>query len=63
MKRVLRNNDIISLGRYRLKLENAPAMDVEMDKRIKMTDTVTLESLDDLRRARAKRQVTALKNR
>jgi type II secretory pathway predicted ATPase ExeA len=63
MKRVLRNNDIISLGRYRLKLENAPAMDADMDKRIKMTDTMTLESLDDLRRARAKRQVNALKNR
>ncbi|MGI9222255.1 MAG: FHA domain-containing protein [Woeseiaceae bacterium] len=63
IKRVLRNNDIISLGRYRLKLENAPALDADLDKQIKMTDTITLESLEDLRRARAKRQVTALKNR
>lgn len=63
IKRVLRNNDIISLGRYRLKLENAPAMDAELDRQIKMTDTIALESLEDLRRARAKRQVTALKNR
>ena len=63
IKRVLRDSDVISLGRYRLKLENAPAMDAEMDKRIKVTDTITMESLEDLRRARAKRQVTALKNR
>ena len=63
IKRVLRNNDIISLGRYRLKLENAPEMDAEMDRRIRVTDTVTLGSLEDLRKARAKRQVTALKNR
>ena len=62
LKRILRNNDIISLGRYRLKLENAPAIDAEMDRRIKMTDTITLQNMDDLRRRRAKRNIVALKN-
>ncbi|MDH3374144.1 MAG: FHA domain-containing protein [Gammaproteobacteria bacterium] len=62
-KTILRNNDIISLGRYRLKLENAPAISKEMDERIKASDTQTLETLDDLRRARARRTVTALKHK
>lgn len=62
LKRVLRNNDIISLGRYRLKLENAPAIDADMDRRIDVTDTVTLQNIDDLRRRRAKRTIVALKN-
>lgn len=62
LKRVLRNNDIISLGRYRLKLENAPAIDADMDRRIDVTDTITLQNIDDLRRKRAKRTIVALKN-
>ncbi len=61
-KTILRNNDIIALGRYRLKLENAPAIDREMDQRINASDTLTLQSLDDLRRKRARRQVVALKH-
>jgi len=61
-KTILRNNDIIALGRYRLKLENAPSIDREMDQRIKASDTLTLQSLDDLRRKRARRQVVALKH-
>jgi hypothetical protein len=62
-KTVLRNNDIIALGRYRLKLENAPALSKEMDERVKVSDTITMQTLDDLRRARARRTVTALKNK
>ena len=61
-KTVLRNNDIIALGRYKLKLENAPSIDREMDQRIKASDTLTMQSLDDLRRKRARRQVVALKH-
>jgi len=63
IKRVLRDNDIISLGRFRLKLENAPAIDADMDERIRMSDTITLQNLEDVRRKRAQRHVTALKNR
>ena len=61
-KAILRSNDIISLGRYRLKLENAPAVDAVMDERIKTSDTLTMQSMEDFRRVRARRQVVALKN-
>jgi len=63
VKSVLKSNDIISLGKHRLKIENAPAISVEMDEAIKATDTITMQSLDDLRRARAKRTVTMLKHK
>lgn len=61
-KTILRSNDIIALGRYRLKLENAPAVDAVMDERIKSSDTLTMQSLEDFRRIRARRQLVALKN-
>ena len=62
-KTILRNNDIIGLGRYRLKIENAPALSVEMDARIRASDTLTMQHLDDLRRSRARRTITALKHK
>jgi type II secretory pathway predicted ATPase ExeA len=62
-KTILRNNDIIALGRYRLKIENAPAISAEMDEKIRAADTLTMENLDDLRRLRARRTITALKHR
>lgn len=62
-KTILRNNDIIMLGRHRVKIENVPAISAEMDEQINMTDTLTMQSLDDLRLARAKRTITALKHK
>jgi len=62
-KTILRNNDIIALGRYRLKIENVPALSAEMDARIRAADTLTMQNLDDLRRARARRVITALKHK
>jgi len=62
-KTILRNNDIIALGRYRLKIENAPALNAEMDEKIRAADTITLQHLDDLRRSRARRTITALKHK
>lgn len=62
-KTILRNNDIVALGRYRLKIENAPAISAEMDEKIRAADTLTMQNLDDLRRSRARRTVTALKHR
>lgn len=62
-KTILRTGDIISLGRYRLKIENAPAINAEMDKRIKASDTLVMENLVDARRARAKRTIKALKHK
>jgi type II secretory pathway predicted ATPase ExeA len=61
-KTILRNNDIISLGRHRLKIENVPAISAEMDEKIRAADTVTMQSLADLRRSRARRTITALKH-
>lgn len=62
-KTILRSDDIISLGRYRLKVVDAPAMDREMDERIKASDTLTMQNLQDMRRARAKRVIKALKHK
>ncbi len=63
LKAVLRNDDIISLGHYRLKVENVPAIDAEMDARFKGTDTITMQNFEDLRRTRARRTIKALKHR
>ena len=62
-KTILRSGDIISLGRYRLKIDNAPAIDAELDERIKLSDTVTMQNLVDIRRSRAKRTIKALKHK
>ncbi len=63
VKSALKSNDIISLGKHRLKIENAPAISGELDEAIKVTDTITMQSLEDLRRARAKRTITMLKHK
>lgn len=62
-KTILRTDDIISLGHYRLKIENAPAINAEMDARIKASDTLVMQNLVDVRRARAKRTIKALKRK
>jgi type II secretory pathway predicted ATPase ExeA len=62
-KSILRNNDIISLGRYRIKVENVPAVSAEMDEKIKASDTMTMQNLADMRRSRARRTITALKHK
>jgi len=62
-KTILRNNDIISLGHFRLKIENVPAISAEMDERIKTSDTLTMQNLEDMRRTRARRTLKALKNK
>ena len=62
-KTILRTDDIISLGRYRLKIENAPAINAEMDERINASDTLTMGNLVDVRRSRAKRTIKVLKHK
>ncbi len=62
-KRVLRNNDIISLGQHRLKVENVPDVSNEMAKKIRAADTLTLKNLDDIRRSRARHNIVALKHK
>jgi type II secretory pathway predicted ATPase ExeA len=60
---VLRSNDIITLGRHRIKIENAPALSAEMIERIRASDTITLRHLEDLRRSRARHTIAALKHK
>ena len=62
-KAVLRNNDIISLGDHRLKIENAPAISDDMAEKIRRADTLTLKNLDDVRRSRARHNIVAMKHR
>ena len=62
-KAVLRNNDIVSLGSHRLKIENVPAISDDMAEKIRRADTLTLKNLDDVRRSRARHNVMAMKNR
>lgn len=62
-KTILRNNDIISMGHFRLKIENLPAVSPEIDERIRASDTLTMQHLGDMRRTRAKRNIKVLKNK
>lgn len=60
-KRLMRSNDVITLGRHRLKIENAPAVSEEVNQQIEATDTQTLKNLSDIRRVRARHTIAALK--
>jgi hypothetical protein len=62
-KKILRNNDIITLGRHRLKVENLPSVSREMADKIRRADTLTLQHMDDIRRKRARHNIVALKHR
>lgn len=62
-KTVLRSDDIIVLGHYRLKIENVPAMSTQMEEQVAASDTVRIQHLGDLRRARARHTVKALKHK
>jgi len=62
-KTVLRSNDIISLGSHRLKIENAPLIGSAMDEKIRAADTLTLQSLAEIRRSRAHHTIAALKHK
>ena len=62
-KTILRDNDIITLGRFKLKLENVPALSTELEEKVRASDTLTMQNLDDLRRVRARRTIAALKHK
>jgi hypothetical protein len=59
-KTILRDNDIISLGRHRLKIENAPALSAATEVQIRASDTLTMQHLEDIRRVRAQHTIAAL---
>jgi MSHA biogenesis protein MshM len=62
-KTILKNDDVISLGDHRLKVENAPAISEEMQELLKSPDTLKMKNLVDMRRLRARRRVAAAENR
>lgn len=62
-KTVLRSNDVISLGSHRLKIENAPALGSGVEERIRVTDTMTMQNLIDIRRSRAQHTIAALRHK
>ena len=62
-KTILKNDDVISLGNHRLKVENAPVISAEMEELLKSPDTLKMKNLIDMRRQRARRQVQAAQNR
>lgn len=62
-KTILRDDDIISLGRHRLKVQNAPEIGADVEELLKAPDTIKMKNLVDLRRQRARRQMRAKKNR
>jgi pSer/pThr/pTyr-binding forkhead associated (FHA) protein len=62
-KTVLRSNDIITLGHYKMKVENVPALSAEMEEEVQASDTMRMKNLGDLRRARARRTIKVLKHK
>ncbi len=56
---ILKSNDIVSLGSYRIKVEDAPPISTEMARLLKSPDTVKMKSLDEMRRVRARRLALA----
>ncbi len=59
-KTILKSNDIITLGRHRLKIENAPAVGHDLEALLKSPDTLRMKNLIDLRRQRAKRRLKSV---
>lgn len=60
---VLRNNDIVSLGRHRLKIVNVPALSADMEEKVRAADTVVMKNLEDVRRSRARHNIAVKKHK
>ena len=59
-KTILKSDDIISLGKHRLKVENAPVVGDDLEELLKSPDTLQMKNLLDLRRQRAKRRMKSV---
>jgi type II secretory pathway predicted ATPase ExeA len=59
-KTILKSDDIISLGKHRLKVENAPVVGDDLEELLKSPDTLQMKNLIDLRRQRAKRRMKSV---
>jgi len=56
---ILKENDIISIGHHRLKVENAPAISDDIANRLHEPDTVKMRNLAEMRRLRDEYRKTA----
>ncbi len=56
---ILKDDDIISLGNHRLKVENAPPISEEVAELLKSPDTVKMKNLIDMRRLKARKRIMA----
>ena len=60
---VLEENDVISIGHHRLKVENAPELSEEMRRRVETKDTLKMMNIADVKRLKeTQRRLIALQN-
>jgi pSer/pThr/pTyr-binding forkhead associated (FHA) protein len=61
---VLKENDIITIGHHRLKIENAPELSEEMQQLVLNKDTLKMKNIVDVQRLReTQRRLVAIQNR
>jgi len=61
---VLKENDIITIGHHRLKIENAPELSEEMQQLVQNKDTLKMRNIVDVQRLReTQRRLVAIQNR
>ena len=61
---ILRENDIITIGHYRLKIENAPELSEEMRQMVESRDTLKMKNIVDVQRLReTQRRMVAIQNK
>lgn len=53
--RILRTDDIISLGHYRIKIENAPTADRDNSLAAETADTAKMKNLQEMRKQKLRR--------
>ena len=61
---ILRENDIITIGHHRLKIENAPELSEEMRQLVENKDTLRMKNIVDVKRLQeTQRRLVAIQNR
>ena len=61
---VLEENDIISIGRHRLKVENAPELSEKMRRMVESKDTLKMMNIADVQRLKeTQRRLVAIQNK
>ncbi len=61
---ILKENDIITIGHHRLKIENAPELSEEMRQMVETRDTQKMRNIVDVQRLReTQRRLVAIQNK